>query len=170
MFVVGLTLSGAVPGSEALGKREWNRILRAEFEEVGHRWGREYRPRHFTDEGARMYGYIKRKGEGMTQGSRAQRRSYTGRKLREKGHTLPLVWEGKSRDASARYRLYPTKSGVRISMPTPRLNLRHPKSQIRMADELRKVTPREKEELARFMEARLGRRLRSITKKSTKQF
>ena len=173
MYMIGITYRGAAPGSEALKPREWNRVQKEEFARVGYQWGEEYRPRHFAEDASQRYGYIARKGERLPRGSKAYERSYTGRKEAQVGHTRPLEFSGKSREASERYRVrgigQGEAAGARVSMPTPTLNYRHPKSQIRMADELRSVTPAEENELGRFLEARVALRLRTATVNQTKQ-
>jgi hypothetical protein len=170
MFIVGLSYEGAVPGSDAFSRRSWNVLLKAEWEEAAKYWGEEFRPKHFTPEGAAAYGYTKRKGENLAKGSKAYRRSYTGRKERQMGHTDPLVFTGESKRESSRYRIFATSKGARLSMPTRKLNYRHPKSQIRMADELRRVLPSEEQAIAQRMSVRLARRLRAINRKQSKKF
>lgn len=173
MYMIGITYRGAAPGSEALKPREWNRIQKEEFARVGYQWGEDYRPLHFTEGASQRYGYMARKGERLPRGSKAYKRSYTGRKEATKGHTRPLVYSGKSEQASEAYRVrgigQGDAAGARVSMLTPTLNYRHPKSQIRMADELRSTTPAEENELGRFLEARIALRLRTAPAKQTKQ-
>ena len=166
MYVIGLTYRGAAPGSEALKPRAWNKIRKEEFEQVGRQWGEDFRPKHFTEQASQRYGYTARKGERLPKGTAAYKRSYTGQKERKVGHTKPLVFSGESEAASERYRVrgigQGDNVGARVSMPTPTLNYRHPRSQIRMAEELRRVTPEEEAELGRFLEARIALRLRTI--------
>src|SRR5207302_1050578 len=60
------------------------------------------REKRFTHQHASEAGYIKRKGENLTPGTKAFNRSYTGHKLKRFGHTLPLVLTGEARDRLAK--------------------------------------------------------------------
>lgn len=107
--------TGAVPVDLRFKQRDWNKIVRKAWTAVGRYWHQNFRKKHFTKEGARVYGYAKRSD------------AYTRRKQREKGHQLPLVWSGRSRGqtkvANVKARATRKKSGVRVSMNAPTLNL-----------------------------------------------
>lgn len=120
-----------------------------------------YRDKRFTQEHAREANYTRRKGELQPRESKAFRRSYTGRKLRLKGHTRPLEFSGKTRRAIRFYsRLTSTSKGGKVSYAGARVfNFRHPKSQVNMAVEFRRITPSEVVSLADFFNERLDQRL-----------
>jgi hypothetical protein len=73
-------------GAEALPKSEVNACLRRALEGMGWRWREQYLPKRFTKKGAREYGFRPRAGELNPR----KRGTYTNRKLRLFGHTLPL--------------------------------------------------------------------------------
>lgn len=124
-------------------------------------------PKRFTTEHARAAGYTKRKGENLPRGSRRFKRSYTGRKLRIKGHTLPLVWSGDTRRAVRFASISSTaKEGRAAYRGANKLNFRHPKSQVRAAEEFRRHTNAEAVELARVFDRRLDHYLSEQDRKS----
>lgn len=147
----------AVPG---IAKRKLPPMLKAGFARCGKFWHGTYREKHFTKRGAREYGYTPRKGE---RGSgRGFHSSYTARKLREKGHTLPLVWSGESRSYTRVRDVRATSTRVRVVMRAPKLNYRHPASQINMRDEMTRVSIAERNELIRVFDRDLDRRTNSM--------
>lgn len=128
-------------------------------------------PSRFTEAHAREAGYVRRKGELLPPGSKAFKRSYTGRKLQKYGHTLPLVASGETRDnilsgVSAKA----TSGGVRIRFPAARkFNYRHPKSQIRMNEEFRRITHREAVQLGAHFDRVYDRLMQSGSEDTTTQ-
>lgn len=150
MFSLQIKYAGYPPE-----KRLWNEALRRVFTAVGREWHQEYYERHFTHAGAEEYGYYKRKGELLSPVSKAFKRSYTGRKLRQFGHTLPL------RFTSATYQLgkvaviKSTSKGGRVILPRG-LNRKHAKTRIVMRDEITKVLPQEADHLRQIADRRLG--------------
>lgn len=86
---------GAVPRSLAKQHRQASRQA---FQAIAEQHHRENTPRRFTKEHAIEAGYQKRAGEQLAFGTKAFWNSYTGRKLRKYGHTLPLVFSGQTRD------------------------------------------------------------------------
>lgn len=141
-----LVLDFKIDGIAKLKKRQLNAVLREALKELGEYWIDEMLPKHFTKAGAREYGYTPRKGEaGSGQGFK---NSYTAKKLRDKKHTLPMVYTGETRQialsqshAVGKFRGNEGKS--EITIVAPGLNRRHPNSKIRMQDEVRKVSSRE---------------------------
>ncbi|MGB7325919.1 MAG: hypothetical protein WBD31_13675 [Rubripirellula sp.] len=119
------------------------------------------RDRRFTAEHARAARYTKRKGENLT--GRARRRSYVGRKERQFGHDRPLEFSGKTRDAlRSGGRVSTTKNHARIAYPQARVfSFRHPKSQIRMQEEFRRLLPEEEVQLGQVYDRRLDELLAS---------
>lgn len=86
---------GPVPRSMAKQHRQASREA---YQAIAEQHHREHTPKRFTKEHALAAGYRKRKGEDLPFGSKAFWGSYTGRKSRKFGHTLPLVWSGQTRD------------------------------------------------------------------------
>lgn len=86
---------GNVPRNMA---KQHRRASREAYQQIAEMHHRENTPKRFTQEHAQAAGYRKRSGEQFTFGSKAFWGSYTGRKLRQHGHTLPLVFTGKTRE------------------------------------------------------------------------
>lgn len=140
---------------------QWRPMAKRTWLDTGEWFHRQYVPKRFTHEGARELGYKRRKGE-LQKGQPGYFRTYTGRKERRFGHTLPLVWSGESR-ALARIRdVRATSNGAKIVLNARKLNLRNPKSYIYMALEIRRVSPRETRETARQFDTTIDRELQSI--------
>jgi hypothetical protein len=136
---------GATPGLSA----KWhNEAAKEGWQHTARYWHVTLRDKHFTEAGAREYGYTKRKGEGMVRGSKAYKRSYTGRKEARFGHTRPLEFSGKSRRLTGTARISGTAKGATVRMNAPALNFKHPKSQIVMRDELTRISQPETSELS----------------------
>jgi len=171
MYRIQITYSGPVPGSQNMRQREWNNVVREAWRQVGLYWVNTYRPKHFTVAGAKEYGYDPRKGERGNLGPKGFKRSYTGRKLAKWGHTRPLVWSGRSEQATRAARIHATatrnKSGVEIFMNAPTLNLKNPHSQINMRAEMTRISPRETVELVRLHRRTSEALLRAIKTKTT---
>lgn len=88
MLGVSLTIRGIV----GLKASEINECVRKAMEAIGWRWRERYLHKRFTRAGAREYGFRQRDGE---QNPR-KRGTYTNRKLRLFGHTLPLRYTSES--------------------------------------------------------------------------
>lgn len=124
--------------------RQMRTIVRRASKESWKNTGRHFHVNHrdlrFTVAHARRAKYTRRSGEGMSVHAPTFRRTYTGRKLRQKGHMKPLVWSGESRRLARSASISSTSKGVKIKYPGLRkFNLRHPKSQIRMNEEFRRI-------------------------------
>ena len=143
-------------------KRELNAIKKIAFEQLGIWWHTTMRPKHFTHQGAKEYGYSPRKGERGSKGGGRFRSSYTGRKLRKFGHTLPLVYTGESRALTRIRNVRATSTGVRVIMRAPTLNRQNRNSQVNMREELTRVSIREHNELDRLMGRIMERRLQAV--------
>jgi hypothetical protein len=148
-------------------KREMNRILKECWSLIGQLWHREMRPKHFTHAGAREYGYTPRSGESARPCSKGFRRSYTGRKLRKFGHTLPLVYTGTSRGLTRTGNITATSKGVRIAMHAPALNLRPKGGTINLYDEMTRISQREKGWIERNFHSLVESKLKGITATET---
>lgn len=134
---------------------------RAAWLDVATRFHAEYRDRRFTHEHAREAGYTARKGELQARGSKAFRNSYTGQKLRIHRHTRPLEFSGDTRRAVRFARISSTTAIGRVAYSgAGKFNFRHPKSQIRMGEEFRRITRREAFELGEYFDLMLDRRLK----------
>lgn len=145
---------GAVPRGM---KRVWNRASAQAYASAAQHFHDVFRDRRFTHAHAEAAGYKKRKGEGQPRGSKAWKRSYTGRKFAKYGHTRPLEWSGKTRDKIAtQYRVASSsKWGRVIYSGASKFSLRHPKSQIRMQEEFRRLLPEEEVQLGEVYDRRL---------------
>jgi hypothetical protein len=144
-------------GLPAMKKSHLNPLFKKSWNHVGVQWRRRYLRGHFTQAGGRKYGYKPRK------------KTYTKRKLRERRHTRPLEYWGEAKNiAMSQRKLRSTKEYVVIKLPR-KLNFKHPRSDIRMSEEIRAVIPQERTALGRAMrddmEARLKRagRYRRLT-------
>lgn len=159
MLDIALTKTGPVP---SLLKRELNNCHRDAMHAAGTFWHENYREEHFTNRGSTKYGYTPRSGEPGREHPGGFRKSYTGKKLRAKGHTRPLEWSGDSRRQSRTPRIVATaKKGearVRVIMNVPGLNRRYRGSPIDMRKELVTVIPAEGQEIgnqtSRFLHKR----------------
>ena len=129
--------------------REFNRALKEAFAEIAGEYQRDNVDKHFTNRGAREYGYTPRVGESGRPARRIFRGTYTGRKLREKQHSRPLTWSGESRRLAATGRVTSTSKGARITVPAPTLNFRNRRSPIVMAQEIKTISGAEGRHLAR---------------------
>lgn len=138
-------------------KRQMNNILRDAYLELAKYWHREMLPKHFTLQGAREYGYAKRKGEGTS--GKAFWRSYTGQKKKHRGHVLPLVWSGTGmKEAISIFQGRSTYKYGKVHLPRV-FNLRHPKSDVDMRSEITAVSARDLEILKREFELLIRMRL-----------
>ena len=95
------------------------------------------------------YGYQKRKGEGAS--GKSFGRSYTGRKLRQFGHTYPLVYTGRSKRATRTAFITGSSRHVRVSMPAGNLLRKPPKTKINMQDEFTRISRKEHRQLTRYL-------------------
>lgn len=128
---------GPTPG---IWKREHNRLMRESFEQAGAFYHVQFMHKHFTRAGAKEYGYKPRAGEQAGIGSRRFFRSYSGRKLREKGHQRPLVWSGASETLARIRDVRANSRRGRIVQHARGLNRKNPNSEIDMAREVRTVS------------------------------
>jgi hypothetical protein len=96
-------------------------------------WHEFFEPLHFQEDASRRYGYAPRAGSGEPPfirvgkpGSMGAQRlrpnpHYLWRKLREKGHTRPLVWSGASERAARQIRITATaRQGVGVMYALPK--------------------------------------------------
>lgn len=121
--------------------------------------------KHFLPEGKRLYGYTPRKGEGLS--GKAFYRSYSGRKLKKKGHLKPLVWSGESMALAKIRDVRATRNRATLVQHARGLNRRHPASQVRMNEEIRAIAPNEIREAARFSSGVFKRLVRQVKASKT---
>ncbi len=154
---------GAMPGTKRFAI-QLNRAKRGAWTDAGRWWHKILRPKHFTKRGATEYGYQPRSGERGRPYKGGFRRSYTGRKLAEYGHTQPLKLTGKSQ-AMTRLRDVrpkPKGKGVRVVLRAPALNARYKDSNINMRDEMTVISQAEANPIIRIWNKSLERRLRRV--------
>jgi hypothetical protein len=141
--VKSIKWNGPVPG--AMTKREFGaEILKPAWKRLGEWFHAERLPIRFTNQAKTLLNLALRKGEEPGIGLKGFRRSYTGRKVRMKGHKKPFVWSGESeRDATRIRDVRSTSNGVKIVLHARKLNYRNPASKIRMNEEIRRVAASE---------------------------
>lgn len=157
--------------------RDLNEILKGGYQQVGEMWHREMRPTRFTKRGARELNFPKRQGEqGGAQAKGGFQKSYTGRKLREKGHTKPNVWSGASELLSKARTVRATSKGVRVSLPGLRdWNRRKPKGWSGPLSEqwvipgtkIGRITERERVQMVRTVRRYVDSKLRAFRRSKT---
>ena len=129
--------------------KQHNDNARRSYQEIGGMFLRDMVLVRFTAAHAQEAGYVKRKGELLPPGSKAFKRSYSGKKFKRFGHMRPLEFSGDTkREIKQGAHVKVTKNGARVVFPAARkFNLRHPTSQIRMNEEFRSITTREAQTL-----------------------
>lgn len=117
-------------GIAGMGKREWNNnFLKPSFYEVGKFWHEYVLPKHFTEAGAREYGYKPRSAK------------YTKAKVTFLKHNKPLVWSEELLNSTKKANIYATFKRVRVTLPNARkANYRSSPNAPNMADELRRLS------------------------------
>ena len=157
-----------VTGWPALSKAELLEIHKKSWVAVGKQWRRKFLRGHFTHAGARKYKYALRQGE-RTPGGHPIPRSYTWRKLRQRGHTRPLEFYGREKArAVANDKVLADTNGLGCDVHLPQgFYRKHPRSKAVMADEIRAVTHDEVQYLQNFWVAELTKRMDRIAKGRT---
>ncbi|MFA7254129.1 MAG: hypothetical protein WC107_06280 [Patescibacteria group bacterium] len=124
--------TGLVPGTANMGQAGYNAVRKEAWGAVGAWWHEHFRPKHFTREAKELYGYQPRQGE--QSGGKSFWKSYTGRKQKRFGHTLPLVFAGETSGESVLNavkwaNIHATRHGVKVTYPrAQKLNFRNPKA------------------------------------------
>lgn len=149
---------GAVPRGM---RREWRVASKESFLAAGELFDEQLADERFTEEHARKAGYKRRKGELQPRGSKSFRRSYTGRKFQQHKHTRPLEFSGDTRAGVAQGgNIKANSNRALVAYPqAAKFNFRHPKSQIRMSDEFRKLLDPEAVLLGQAYDSRLDEQL-----------
>ena len=162
--MIGLSFRIRYGGAIAafMSKRDWNQqIVEPSWTRPLLMWKRDFRPIHFTDRGFRIYQYTPRKGQNYPRGSKRFWKSYFGRKLRYKKHSLPLVWSGELRDVTDKGYIRSTgKSGKYVMSGAQKANFRAAGSRVNMREELTRVIPSERRAMVRELDREMVRRLR----------
>lgn len=139
-------------------KRQFQRLKRVTFAAMGRDWHTSYLRLHFQEDAFSRYGYIRRKGMGRGPGSKGFGSTYTGKKLKQFGHSRPLVFSGEGEMLSRWPDIRTTANESRVVLPR-KFNFRNPKSQIDMRAELTRVLQPEADEIAQVGATALGREL-----------
>ena len=141
--------AGATPG---LLKKHWKVILKGALQDLLQHWWRRNLPLHFTQGAAKRYGYRRRTSK------------YEMRKRMKYGHTIPLVWSGRTMRAARREaRISGTGRKARIALGIPA----HPYGNTRLAAEILRVTPAEERRLAQALKVLLTKRINKLKKTRT---
>lgn len=132
-------------------------------------WHRYFRANHFTNKGAREYGYAKRQGEpGRPAPTRngKQKRSYTAEKVRRYGHSRPLVKTGRSEKLARIRDVRATSKGAKAVIHARTLNFRRPGSAINMRKEMTKITPQEARVMIRVARKKMQHLMKQYTREN----
>jgi len=162
MFHLDLKYTGFPPL-----KRQYNNAVKEVLRETAAQWHERFFEGHFTVAGAQRYGYYARKGE-LQRGSKRFKRTYVGRKERVMGHSRPLYYTGEAYRDSKFTRVVATNKEARVIL-SRKFNLKHPKSRIRMRDEVTRVLPAEQTELMQFAQSRIASRINQFRETTTTQ-
>lgn len=136
-------------------RRQFVEASRPSWDEVGLQFHLEMRPKRFTHAHATEAGYTPRTAK------------YTRQKFKKFGHTYPLVWSGEVRRLTATARItvrtgdgqLGNQGGAKVAYSGARkLNRYNPKSNVRMADEFKRVTDREADTLGKSWQSRFSSR------------
>ena len=157
--------SGATP---KVIRKEMTAILTTSYGDTGKKWHEEYRGKHFTREGAEEYGYAKRKGENLPRGTAAFARSYVGKKLKSRGHTLPLVYSGQSELLSRILDVRANGTGSRVIIHARALRFKNPKSRVNMAKDMTAMSPMEHAALVQHFTATMDTEFSKRKEQTTK--
>lgn len=133
-------------------KKIINQEMKASWFETGVHFHATMSDNRFTHAHATEAGYGRRS------------RNYELKKLKTHGHTYPLEFTGETRRLVRTANITSTSKGGRVAYRGARkFNFRNPKSQINMVEEFSRVTRSEADELTRFYDADLDKRLNSYT-------
>lgn len=157
--------SGPTPGVMA---KERRRIQKASFFKIGTHWHRLYMAEHFKNSAMTRYPgvYKPRKGERGNEHPKGFKYSYTGRKLRRFGHTLPLVFSGQSRRLAGIRDVRSTSNGGRVVIHARTFNRKNPDSKINMREEATVVNAAEEKDLTEQFDATFTKGIQTIRTRS----
>ncbi len=151
-------------------QRELNAIGRLVAWGMGYLWHTNMRPRHFTRDGARMYGYADRQGEGSRANeSKNYWTSYSGKKRRKMGHADPLKYTGESESATRVVNISSTATSKRaraqVKMNAQKLNYKAATKSgivIDKVKELTTITEAETDTVIKFSKRETFERLKAL--------
>ena len=124
-------------------------------------WHSEFLGEHFKMSAFRRYGYLARRGQTGDQNSKHFRDSYSGRKLRTKGHMLPLVFSGLTKNLSAWPDIRANGKLARVVLPRG-FNRKNPHSRINMREEITTILPSESKTMVRTVAESTKNQLRDM--------
>jgi len=139
-------------------KRELKAEVKAGLAEVGDHWHGSILPGHFDRGAANKYKYKRRS------------RKYNERKLRRRGHKIPLVDTGQmARMVKRMARVTSTSKGARVALKGPRYLHQYRKDfgQPDKAAEIIKVTAKEAGDLARLLDEIVTKKLNDNKQRET---
>jgi hypothetical protein len=166
VLLIKVTYSGATPD---MAKRALNELYKQSFGITGKLWHTRFHRKHFTHRGAREYRYSPRHGERMSKGSKRYRQSYTGRKERTFGHTLPLVLTGASRKLASIKDVRATSKGARVVIHARGLNRRRRGAKQSMRAEMTTISAGEEKVMIERFGAAMMTRLNRVKGRRTKR-
>ncbi len=140
----GPTPRGMKKAHNLAAKQAWN--------ETGTHFHAAMSDDRFTQAHATLAGFAKRT------------KAYTSRKFKKFGHTRPLEYTGTTRRLIRTANITSTSKGASVRYPGARaFNFRNPKAKIpiNMADEFRRIVPKEATELARVFDQNYDRLINS---------
>ncbi|QDV87405.1 hypothetical protein [Planctomycetes bacterium TBK1r] len=141
------------------------------YQETGDVFHRDHKDDRFTETHAKKAGFLPRSGSALDRLSKDFRKSYTGRKLRLKGHTRPLEFTGKTRRSTESHRIDAVssiltdgdgKGEVQVSYPQAKgFNRKSRHTDIDMRDEFQRVTAAEQQQLGKVFKKSLADNLKT---------
>ena len=150
-------LKFTVERSGRVSRKTWNEAMKAVYHSGAEHWHDRFSARHFTAQGARLYGYAPRS------------KKYLARKRREKGHGDPLVWSGASRTLASIKKVRSTRSGGRAIINAPTLNRPHKHRRFAMRSEMVRLTENETRSIVAAMRKKLDALLKEAAGNKTKE-
>lgn len=153
-----MLLKITVTRSGEVSKKTWNESVKATYYAGAEHWHDKFSARHFTAQGARLYGYTARSWK------------YVAAKRSQKGHSDPLVWSGASRALATIKKIRATRTWGKAVINAPTLN-RMPRKgrRFKMAEEMTRLTENETRSIMAVMRKRLEATLKDAAKKRNKE-
>lgn len=152
-------------GLPRLPKRFQNEIVGKTMRHIAFLWWRDYRPIHFTPQGARKYHYGRRRTKDIFTGQ-PRRDKKTKRPMAPSGR--PIHWFGDTERESKNKRIGGTSNKSYVTMQMRNLNRYKPKkAKYKLADEVRVVLKQEIKELEIAGKKDLERRLQQYGTRHT---
>jgi len=152
-----MLLKFTVAKSGQVSKRTWNETMKAVYATGAEHWFDRFSQRHYTVQGAKLYGYVPRS------------KKYMERKKREKHHQDPLVWSGASRVLGTIKKIVSTRTGGKAVIAARGLNRPHKYRKFKMSEEVVRLTENETRSIVATMHKRLTVLLKEAGAKKTKE-